>query len=197
MAAVVGSLCGISCGAIYGGVKHGVLSWTLNATGLAQSLIKQSAPTFQAAFYYGACSGMARYVVKHVSQESQKASRIERYSVLYMINALTIATEILTRYGAAYVLTTQAGIRIDMKYVHITAAWAAMTAPCCTISGRTLPIYLHNNPEEAARQMQQAMQGLQAFQRLFGGNLGEGFGNMDDVQDLDGFRAHLRQGLGI
>ena len=160
---MAGLVCSATFNAIGGGIGSGIFAWFMNATGIAQSVAKTTAPLFQNAFYYGAMNGAIQGVVYNISTQTQMNARIENRGVLLAWNASVFALVVLARYGIAEACNQSFKANISSRFVHIGTVFHVVMSPCSLLCQTGITGFLNeyrNNPQG----MQELQQRLRAGQ---------------------------------
>lgn len=127
---MAGLVCNTIGGVIIGGIGSGIFASFMNATGIAKSVAKTTAPLFKNAFYYGAMNGVVHGTFTKCSKSALETLRIERKDVLLAWNITMLALFVIARYGVAEACNQSFKANISQNYVHIGTVLHAVMSPC-------------------------------------------------------------------
>ena len=105
--------------ALGAGIDSVFFTWTLNRTGVVQTIAKTTSPFFKGVFAFGAVNGAIAYATKNLKEKVKRDFTTKGSNLELGVDVLEFAITIASRYAVAKVFNRYFGTRITNKFVHI------------------------------------------------------------------------------
>ncbi len=106
------------------GINCSIFNWYTNKIGVVQNLAKTTAPFCKTAFALGMINGSIRYVSTGLKKKVKRDFNFERNSLASKgVDALELASAILTRYAVARLCNELFGSKVQTNYIHMYTAF--------------------------------------------------------------------------